>query len=115
MTPGYQIAQTAHSVAAFAFSRTKEFHQWHENSQYIVALTVNNEQELEELLAKAFNNELTPIPFREPDLDDSLTSIALVPHAANKKMLSGLPLAGRHSGNVNKHSKSTIRKVEVGV
>ena len=104
MTAGYQIAQTAHGVAAFAISKPSEFHQWHEESQYIVALQTEDSGSLELLFERAISRELTPIPFREPDLGDSLTSVAFVPHAENRRFLAGLPLAGRRAGAVNKHS-----------
>lgn len=104
MTAGYQIAQTAHGVAAFAISKHSEFQQWHEESQYIVALQTEDSGSLELLLERALRRGLTPIPFREPDLGGSLTSVAFVPHAENRRFLSGLPLAGRRAGAVNKHS-----------
>lgn len=108
MTAGYQIAQTAHGVAAFAISRPSEFHQWHEESQYIVALQTEDSGSLELLFERAISMELTPIPFREPDLEHSLTSVAFVPDGRNRKFLAGLPLAGRRAGTLNKHSAGEV-------
>lgn len=52
--------------------------------------------------------ELIPIPFREPDLDHSLTSVAFVPDGRNRKFLAGLPLAGRRSGVLNRHGHRAL-------
>lgn len=103
LTAGYQIAQVAHAVADFALHKPEQFKTWHVNSQYIVALQVPDKDTLATLLMNAEESHET-IAFYEPDLMDSLTSIAFVPHERNKRFLANLPLAGKTAGRVNKHN-----------
>lgn len=104
MTFGYQIAQTAHIIADFSIYRPDEFTNWHKNSQYIVALQTQDEKSLVELYKKAQLENLDVICFREPDLNHSTTSLAFVPHIANRRLLSHLPLAGKNYGTINKRT-----------
>lgn len=69
-----------------------------------MALQTEDSGSLELLLEAALSRGLAPIPFREPDLSHSLTAVALVPDGRNRKFLAGLPLAGRRSGALNKHT-----------
>lgn len=92
---GYQIAQTAHAVAEFAKNFNDEFLDWHNNSQYIIILSSENEETLKALYHKAISNNLDVISFKEPDIDYQVTSIAFSPDPRNKKFLSKLPLAGK--------------------
>jgi Mg/Co/Ni transporter MgtE len=108
LTAGYQIAQIAHAVADFARHKSDDFTRWHSYDQRILALQTDNESSLQKLLESAVDRGLDAIPFYEPDIDDALTSIAFVPHVENKKYLSNLSLAGRKSGKINKHQKSSI-------
>lgn len=104
LTAGYQVAQTAHAVANFARYETESFIDWHSNSQYIVALATPCADSLHSLLLRAKRKGLVVVPFREPDLEDQLTSLAFVPNEHNKKLLSNLPLAGKNNGKTNKHT-----------
>ena len=104
LTSGYQIAQISHVVADFSIYRPNEFKNWHNNSQYIVALQTQDEKSLVELYEKAQLENLDVICFREPDLNHSVTSLAFVPHIANRRLLSHLPLAGKSHGTINKRT-----------
>lgn len=96
MPAGHQTAQVAHAVADFAFKKPDAFQEWHLNSQFVVVLQAKDTKHLEALHARAETQDLLVIPFREPDLDDELTSLAFVPHASNRPFLSNLPLAGKN-------------------
>lgn len=95
LTPGYQTAQIGHVIADFSVYRREEFITWHNESQYIVALQTQDEQSLVELYETAQQKNLDVICFREPDLNNAITAIALSPHAQNKSLVSNLPLAGK--------------------
>ena len=104
LSAGYQTAQVAHAVADFAKNRTHEFLSWHTHNQYIVILSVSDADSLEVLYSKAIENSLDAILFREPDINNQLTSIAFVPSNEIKNFLSHLPLAGKKQGTLNKNT-----------
>lgn len=103
LTAGYQIAQVAHAVADFALHRTAQFRHWHKNSQHIVALQCKDADKLQQLFQQAQNQGHDIVAFNEPDLNNEITSIAFSPDNKNRGFLAHLPLAGRRSGNQNKH------------
>lgn len=104
LTAGYQIAQTAHGVAAFAVSKPDAFSRWHTESQFIIALQTEDVDDLEALFWRTLSSGLEPVTFREPDLNHELTAIAFTPNEANKQFFAGLPLAGKGTGAINKNS-----------
>ena len=108
MTAGYQIAQVAHAVADFASHRTEEFRNWHETSQYIVALQCEDAKNLEKLFQQAKTHNFDVIDFKEPDLNNEITSIVFSPNKKNRRFLANLPLAGIKTGKRNKHFQKTI-------
>lgn len=104
ISPGYQIAQSAHAVADFARFQPDLFTKWHHLSGYIVALHADNEEALTSLADKANLKGLSFVLFREPDLNNQATSIAFAPSEECKRFLSTLKLAGRNpsrSKNIN--------------
>lgn len=104
LSPGYQIAQIAHAVADFALYAPEEFKQWHHHSQHIVALETDNPQALN-VLHDGIPSHLKALPFKEPDLDYALTSLAFIPHEKNRRFLANLRLAGsRKTGHIDKHA-----------
>jgi len=56
-------------------------------------LSVKNEEQLSLLLKKAKFKELKHTVFREPDIGDEITAIALEPGDRAKKLTNRLPLA----------------------
>ena len=67
---------------------------WYEGSNNLVVLQVPNEDELLLLLALALARDVPVTSFREPDLDDEVTAVALGPSGAG--IVRQLPLALRH-------------------
>jgi hypothetical protein len=66
---------------------------WFGQSNYLGWLSVANEQELCQLIDKARQLEITVSVFREPDIDNQITAIALAPGARSKKLCGELTLA----------------------
>jgi hypothetical protein len=95
LTTGQQIAQVAHAVAEFALRKQDAFQHWHTTSQFLVALAATNEERLQILHNTLQQKKFQLTEFREPDLNDALTAVALTPHPQLKRMLSDLPLAGK--------------------
>lgn len=95
---GYQIAQSCHSVADFAYHLPTFFNNWRTNSNYKVCLAAKDEQSLEKLYLKLKERGASVIAFREPDLGDELTAITLYGEEEYKKYTKYLPLAGKNNG-----------------
>ena len=80
-----------HSLSQFILDNHNLAKQW--NNNYIIALSVQSEKKLINLLTK-LNNKSIPIAyFTEPDLNDELTSICFLENEHTKKLTSSLPLS----------------------
>jgi hypothetical protein len=89
-----RIAQTAHAVAAFATTHPEPFQAWALPEQRnIICLEVTDGDALVVLLGLLYGAGLRVAEFRETDLGNELTAIAV--EEAGAKWLSTLPLAGR--------------------
>lgn len=95
LSPGVQAVQGMHAALSFAVTYPELTAKWHHESQVLVFLAVPDEDELVELGRDLSWFDL--IWFREPDLGDQLTAIAVEPDAG--RMLSHLPLALRGGDN----------------
>jgi len=95
LSPGYQVAQTAHAVAEFAISHPELFEKWYRTSQYVVALESKTLEHLSELHKKGKELNIPVAGFHEPDLDNQLTAVAFAPSEHTAKLLTQLPLASR--------------------
>ena len=83
-----------HAALDFAMHHPEEFKKWHSDSNYVCILAAKDEPHLLEL-SKLLGSIRKITMFREPDIGDELTAIAIAPHEGNKKLLSNLPLAGK--------------------
>ena len=93
MKPGAQLAQAVHAAFRFADEWRHTAQKWMDNSEYICILEIENEVELAALLEKAKRQDIPSSGFTEPDLNDSLTAVALAPSPESKKLCSSLRLA----------------------
>jgi peptidyl-tRNA hydrolase len=66
--------------------------KWHTESNYVIALGIPDQRELEMLARKAEKKGITVVRFYEPDIDNQLTSICLEPCEATRRITSHLPL-----------------------
>ena len=85
--------QAGHAAIDFQHRFPEISKKWWTDSNYLVYLAVKNEQTLELLLQKADSKAIIHTAFREPDLNNSLTAIALEPCDSTRKLVSNLPLA----------------------
>jgi hypothetical protein len=90
-----QLAQSCHAAFQFAQEHTDTTFNWMNNSNYICLLAANNERELCRLLEKANSHNIKLSVFREPDIDNQITAIALAPGIKSKKLCNNLKLALR--------------------
>lgn len=91
ITPGYQVVQTAHSIADFAHQHPQYFNEWKEKSNSIISLSVDSEEKLIKYYDKL--SKITPCSiFFEPDVNQ-YTSICVYGTPEVRKKLSHLPLS----------------------
>lgn len=102
ISAGYQVVQTAHAIADFAYDHPDQFKQWKSESNSIITLAVKDEQSLIDLFIKL--KERTPFvtSFREPDIDDQMTAICVYGTPEIRKVLSNIPLALKNHATINK-------------
>ncbi len=97
LNPGYQIAQSGHAISQFFLDHTEKARQW--NNNYLISLSIDNEEKLTNLLNKLKDNGISVSYFQEPDIDYQLTSIAFEATDKSSKLVSSLPLSLK---NLNK-------------
>ena len=93
LSPGQMLPQTGHGVRAFVQHHPKLDAAWHEYSKNLVVLEVPDEKALWTLYQKAKNKGIPACYFKEPDLGNSMTCIAL--GMGGHRIVSSLPLALR--------------------
>jgi peptidyl-tRNA hydrolase len=90
----YQVPQVAHAVLQFANDYPQEQKEWFEKSNTIVVLSAKNLVELEDFSKKLDLKGIRHSKFKEPDIGNKLTAIAIVPNEKIKKICSKFKLAG---------------------
>lgn len=88
------IAQSCHASLLFAKEHSLIFKEWTEVSNYICVLDANIDK-IYNIIEKAKIKNLNFSIFRESDMNDQITSIALEPGIISKKLCSNLKLALR--------------------
>lgn len=97
LAPGLQCAQACHTLRAFVAEHPELERAWYEQSNTLVVLEVPDESALAALEARARALGAPVAAFREPDLDDALTGVALGPGSGAWRLVSSLPLALKKS------------------
>lgn len=93
MTPGAQLAQSTHAAIQFCFEHSLITSEWYRNSNYIAILAAKDEDELTAFCKRLVKKGIKFSTFREPDLDNELTAIALEPGDKSRRATSSFPLA----------------------
>lgn len=92
LTNGQQSVQSCHAAIDFIFQHPSRASPWHEESNYLVQLVAKDEQHLLKIIASCQMRMIDYTIFREPDLNNEITAIALEPSIATQKITSSLPL-----------------------
>ncbi len=92
---GLQAAQAAHGVVEFCLHYPEITREWHDKSNYIVILAVDNEEELLHIIQKAEAKNIRYIYFNEPDLDNEITAVVFEPGLDSRKLSGNIKLVGR--------------------
>ena len=93
LAPGLQAAQVAHAAFQFAYEHRPLAHSWLQESNFLIILSVESEDELHLLAGAAQDIGLPVTKFTEPDIGDELTAIAIAPSPQTVELTSSLPLA----------------------
>jgi len=72
-TKGYQAAQSAHAVAAYLLKYPEQ--TW--NNEWLIVVSVEDEERLEYYSWKAQTHGFPVAEWHEPDLENTLTAIAI--------------------------------------
>jgi peptidyl-tRNA hydrolase len=92
--PGYQIPQSIHAKDKFTHEYPECENRWYNDSNTIVVLGIENEDELLKLAGLCKKVKLRYSIFFEPDINE-YTAIAIEPGQATAEMLRSLIPAGR--------------------
>ena len=95
LPPGVQAVQGMHAALDFSVAHPDIVRQWNEISNYLCFLSCPDEPALAQLALTAQMEKIPCVRFREPDLEDELTAIALAPSIVTRQLCSHLPLALR--------------------
>lgn len=95
ISPGYQAVQSCHALRLFTEEHPEVDKLWYENSNYIALLSVDDEQTLYHLVQKANIKGYKVSVYKEPDVNDAITAIALEP--ASKNLVRKLQVALKNS------------------
>ena len=93
LSPGYQAVQASHAGIDFQHQHPEIAKQWNKESNYLIILSVENEDQLSLYLEKFKFYNIKTTTFREPDIGNEITAIAVEPSEKTRKLTSKLPLA----------------------
>jgi hypothetical protein len=102
MTPGLQAAQAVHAAFHFSLDWPSMALAWVRDSNFLVVVAVPDEVALADLAARAAEEGIARTIVREPDLDNTITAVALQPGAEARRLCAELPLALRETGNAKR-------------
>lgn len=93
MTPGLQAAQAVHADSQFFHEWPTLANQWLVESNFLVIVSVPDEQALADLATRAVEEGIVRTIVREPDLDNAITAISLEPGDTARRLCAQFPLA----------------------
>lgn len=92
LSDGYKAVQSTHAAINFTFEHPNRAGPWFQESNYLVLLETVDEKSLKALIRKFELKKLNYTVFREPDIGDQITAIAVEPSKETKKLVRSLPL-----------------------
>lgn len=95
LPPGLQLAQSVHAAFAYAEDCPDLVHRWITDSNYLVIVSVPDEDALLDLISAAARKGIGHVAVREPDINDEVTACVFTPGEAARRFCSSLPLALR--------------------
>ena len=91
LSNGYKVVQSAHALADFAVKYPLKFKAWQLGSNYLCCLEYKN---LERIIDRLKDHNVLYKVFREPDIDNQITAIAVecLDSTTHKKLFKNLKL-----------------------
>ena len=112
LSPAYQAVQSGHALIEFCLEHNDIANSWHKNSNYLAYLSVKDELELLFLIDKAQSRGIIVSIFREPDIDNQVTAIAIEPSTEARRLCRNLPCALKECDVIgidkNNYKKQTL-------
>ena len=110
MTNGYKAVQSTHAAINFIFEHPGRAGPWFHNSNYLIQLELKNEKQLKLLIDKCEQYQLAYTVFREPDIGNQITAIAIEPSLITQKLVSKIPLLFKNK--IKENEKRTTNSFE---
>ena len=88
-----------HALREFVKDHPDIDKEWFEKSNYLGFLSVKDEHQLVKLAEQALAKGIKFSIFREPDIDNQITAIAIEPGAKSKKLCAKLQLGLKEYDN----------------
>lgn len=107
LAPGYQAVQSLHALRLFSEEHPSIDKEWYQVSNYLGLLSVSDEQSINSLITKLQVKGIKYSVFREPDINNQVTAIAVEPCEEARKVLGSIGNALREFNN---HNKELINK-----
>lgn len=98
--PGVQASQLVHAAIEFSVACPGQLLHWHDISNHIALLSVEDEESLLKLANKLSERGLSVTLFQEPDLDNQFTSFTVEACDRARKLTSHLPKAFKEFDSV---------------
>ncbi len=95
LSRGYQAVQGMHAALDFAVKFPRITENWNQISNYLCFLSVGSEEELRMLYRQAQQKQIASVLFREPDIGNQATALALAPGLQSRELCDSLQLALR--------------------
>ncbi len=112
LTSGYKAVQSTHAAINFIFEHFGRASPWFKNSNTLVQLEAKDEQYLRKLIRECEKKNVCHTVFREPDIGNQITALALEPGPTTRKLVAHLPLLLKDKTNNNVNS--TYNPVDEG-
>ena len=87
------MVQSGHAIVEFANKHPQPFKDWTETSNYLISLSVQDENHLKRLYEKLKWRGANVVAFTEPDIGDQLTAICYYGTPELRKITNKLDLA----------------------
>jgi hypothetical protein len=88
LNPGYQLVQSCHAIREFDAKYPD-----YKSIANLACLSAPDEVALDNLIGDCISEGIRHAIFREPDVGDQITAIAIEPGERSRRLLSRLPLA----------------------
>lgn len=91
----------------FALEYPQIYQNWMKNP-FLVLLALKNEYELISFISKLQQNQIKYSIFREPDINNQLTSVCIEPSELTRKLTSNIPIMLKGLGSSKQIDKNNF-------